>query len=103
MRLGIEHERHRKTDRDCGNKDRQNRFGRAMGEHYRRADLYDEPRNHCVAQCDAMNLPLFQLTEERAHLGPRRLSSVAHLRPHVEPGVSCAKFSATYVQEFVQE
>jgi hypothetical protein len=28
---------------------------------------------------------LFQLTEERVHIGPRRLSSVAHLTHLVEP------------------
>jgi hypothetical protein len=39
------------------------------------------------ADRDAIKLPLFQLTEERAHLDPRRLSSVAHLKRHVDPDV----------------
>jgi len=94
MPLGIEQKRHRKTECDCGNKDRQNPFGRAIGEHYRRADLYDEARNHRVAQCDAINLPLFQLTEERAHLGPRRPYSVAHFRHVVESATGHAKFQS---------
>ena len=45
-----------------------------------------EQERHRKAERDAINLPLFQLTEERAHLGPRRLSSVAHFKRHVEPG-----------------
>jgi hypothetical protein len=43
---------------------------RVVDGHDRRADLDDEPRNHSIAERDAINLPLFQLTEERVHLGP---------------------------------
>jgi hypothetical protein len=67
MRLGIELERHRKAERD---------------------DLHDEPGNHCTADRDAINLPLFQLTEERTHLSPRRLRSIAYLSHYVEPAVA---------------
>jgi hypothetical protein len=45
-----------------------------------------EQERHRKAERDAISLPLFQLTEERVHLGPRRLSIVAHLKRHVEPG-----------------
>jgi hypothetical protein len=34
---------------------------------------------------------LFQLTEERVHLCPRRLSSVAYLRHLVEPAIGFLK------------
>jgi hypothetical protein len=66
MRLGIELERDRKAERD---------------------DLHDEPGNHWTADRDAINLPLFQLTEERTHLSPRRLRSIAYLSYYVEPAV----------------
>jgi hypothetical protein len=33
---------------------------------------------------------LFQLTEERVHLGPRRLASIGHARHHVEPAIGYA-------------
>jgi len=52
---------------------------------------------------DATNLPLFELTEERTHLGLRRLPSFAHLKRHVEPTIGYVKFSAFGVLEFVQE
>src|SRR5215831_17626082 len=63
-----EHERDRKAERDHCDKDRQNPVGRVIGGHDCRADLDGEPAYHCVAQRDAINLPLFQLTEERVHL-----------------------------------
>jgi hypothetical protein len=63
----------------------QHPLGRVISGHGRRADLDDEPCNDSVADRDAIDLPLFQLTEERIHLGPRRLSSVAHLTHLVEP------------------
>jgi hypothetical protein len=92
MRLGTERERHRKAECTCGNKDRQNPFGLGIAEHYRRADLDDEPGHYCIAARDAINLPLFQLTEERVHFGRRCLGSVAHLRNGVERANRCAKF-----------
>jgi hypothetical protein len=64
MRLGIERERD-------GRKDRQNPLVRVTSGHSSRANLHDEPCNNCTAQRDAINLPLFQLPEERVHLGPR--------------------------------
>jgi hypothetical protein len=71
MRLGIERERRRKAERD---------------------DLHDEPGNHCMADRDAINLPLFQLTEERVHLSPGRLRSVGHLRHYVEHAIGLLKY-----------
>jgi hypothetical protein len=78
MRLGIEHERHGKTERDHRDKDRQNPFRRVVGRHDCRAYLNDEPGNHRIAERDAIDLPLFQFMEEGVHLGPRRLRSVAY-------------------------
>src|SRR4030095_8558964 len=91
MRLGIERERHRKAECTCGNKDRQNPFGLGIAEHYRRADLDDEPGHYCIAARDAINLPLFQLTEERVHLGPRRLRSIGYLSADVERAISSCR------------
>jgi hypothetical protein len=51
-----------------------------------------EHERHRKAKRDAIDLPLFQLTEERAHLGPRRLRSVGYSGHHVEPGNGYAKF-----------
>src|SRR4029453_16921261 len=65
-----EHKRYGKTKRDRRDKDRQNPLGRVIGGHDGRAYWEDEPCNNCIAERDAINLPLFQLTEERAHLGP---------------------------------
>jgi hypothetical protein len=78
MRLGIEHERHRTAERCYGNKDWQNPLGRVVGGHDSRAYLDDEPGNRCVAERDVINPPLFQLTEERVHLCPRRLRSIGY-------------------------
>jgi DMSO/TMAO reductase YedYZ molybdopterin-dependent catalytic subunit len=86
MRLGIERERHRKAERDHRDKDRQNPFRRVIGGHYCRAYLDGQPSNDCVAQRDAINLPLFQLTEQRVHLGSRRLHSIGYSGHHVESG-----------------
>ena len=47
-----------------------------------------EQERHRKAERDAINLPLFQLTEERTHLGPRRLRSIAYLSHSVEPTVA---------------
>jgi hypothetical protein len=88
MRLGIEHERHRKTECDYRVKDRQNPSGWVIDGPDCRADFDYAPCNYCIAQIDAINLPLFQLTEERVHLSPRRLRTVAYLRRHVEPVVA---------------
>ena len=60
----------RRIERDGYDKDRQNPLGRVVGGHDCRADLEDEPCNNCIAEGDAIDLPLFQLTEERAHLCP---------------------------------
>jgi len=87
MRLGIERERHRESECDRAIKARQNPFVPLIDGHDRCSDLDDEPCNRCVAQRDTINLPLFQLTEERAHLGPRRLRSIGHLRHYVESGI----------------
>jgi len=87
MRVGTEHERHRKTEREGGDKDRQNPYGHSTDQHYRRADLDDEPGNYCVAERDAIDLPLFQLTEEGAHRDPRRLRSIGYPRHSVEPAI----------------
>jgi len=51
-----------------------------------------EDERHRKAERDAIDLPLFQLTEERVHLGLRRQSSVAHLKRHVEPTIDYAQF-----------
>src|SRR5215471_12931667 len=77
MRLGIE--------RDCSDKDRRNPLGRMICGHDCCADLDDEPGNYCIAHRDAINLPLFQLTEEGVHLRLRRLRSVGYLTCDVEP------------------
>jgi hypothetical protein len=78
MRLRIEDERHAGTKHGHCDKGRQNPLRRVIGRHHCRADLDDKPRDHGVAQCDAINPPLFQLTEERVHLGPvaYRVSSI---------------------------
>ena len=86
MRLGIEHERHRKAERDHCDKDRQNPLGRVVSGHNRRAYLDDEPSNHCIAKRDAIHFPLFQLTEEGAHSDPGRLRSIGYSRHSVELG-----------------
>jgi hypothetical protein len=91
MRLGIERECHRKAERDCGDKDRQDPFGRVVSGHDRRAYLDEEPRNYCIADRDAINLLSFQLTEEQVHLGLRRLRSIVYLGHRVEPGTGSAK------------
>src|SRR5207247_3437507 len=65
-----QHERHGKTERNRRDKDRQNPLGRVIGGHDCRADLHDEPCNHCIAERDAIDLPLFQFTEEGVHLSP---------------------------------
>jgi hypothetical protein len=70
MRLGIERERHRESECDRAIKARQNPFVPLIDGHDRCSDLDDEPCNRCVAQRDTIDLPLFQLTEERAHLCP---------------------------------
>ena len=75
------------TERKRRGKGRQNPFGHAVGWHDFRAYL-DEPRNHRIAGRDAMNLPLFQLTEEGVHFSPRRLSSIGHLRHFVEDRIT---------------
>src|SRR4030095_10490500 len=94
MRPGIERKHHRKDERDCGEKDRKNPLGRVTGSHACRAYLDGEPRNYCKAERDAINLPLFQLTEERAHLSPRRLrASIGYSRPYVETGIPGLFFS----------
>jgi hypothetical protein len=77
MRLGIEH--------NCSDKDRRNPRGRVVGGHQRRANLDDKPCNHCIAARDAINLPFFQLTEERLHLSPRRLRIIRYFIYYVEP------------------
>jgi hypothetical protein len=74
MRLGIDRDGRDKDWHDC------------------RAYLDNEPGNHCVAERGAINLPLFQLTEERVHLSPRRLRSIGYRRHHVELGIDYAKF-----------
>jgi hypothetical protein len=43
---------------------------------------------HRKAERDAINLPLLQLTEERAHLSPRRLRSIGYSRHYVESGMT---------------
>jgi hypothetical protein len=83
MRLGIGCERHRNTKRDGRNKGRQNPLGRVVS-----GRDCDKPCNHGIPQRDAMNLPLFQLTEERAHFSPRRLPSIGYLGHHVEAGIT---------------
>lgn len=77
MRLGI--------GCDRVDKDRQNPRRRVVSRHDRRAHLDDKPSNHCVAERDAINLPLFELTEERAHFSPRRLRIIRYLSYYVEP------------------
>ncbi len=80
MRLGIERERHRESECDRAIKARQNPFVPLIDGHDRCSDLDDEPCNHCRAQRDTINLPLFQLTEERAHLGPVAYARVSAIR-----------------------
>src|SRR5215468_5801829 len=75
-----EHERHGKTKRNPRNKYRQNPLRCVVGRHDCRADLDDEPGNYCIAHRDAIDLPLFQLTEEGVHIRLRRLRSVGYLR-----------------------
>jgi hypothetical protein len=70
MPLGIECDR--------VDKDRQIPRGRVVGRHDCRAYLDDEPRNHGIPDHDAINLPLFQFTEEGIHLGPCRLRKVGY-------------------------
>src|SRR5439155_26897539 len=65
-----EHERHWKTECNCGDNEWQDPLRRVVSGDDRRANLDDEPGNYCVAHRDAIDLPLFQLTEERAHLFP---------------------------------
>jgi hypothetical protein len=76
MPFGIEDERHREAGRDCGNKHRQNPFGRVVGGHDRRASVDDQRGNGCIPERDAIDLPLLKLTEERVHLSPRRVRSI---------------------------
>jgi len=85
MRLGIDHERHRKAARDRRNKYRQNPFVPLIDGRDRCSELDREPCNYCVAERDAINLPLFQLTEERAHLCLRRLRIIRYFIYYVEP------------------
>ena len=47
-----------------------------------------EQERHRKAERDAINLPLFQLTEERTHLSPRRLRTLVYRRHDVEPVVA---------------
>jgi len=91
MRLGIEHGRHRKAERNRGDKDQQNPVGRVICRQDYRTYLDNEPWNDCVSQRDAIDLPLFQLTEERTHLGPRRLRSMSYSSHSVEAGIGHAK------------
>ena len=70
MRVGIERERDREPECDCVNKARQNPFASLVDGHDRCSNLDDEPFNYCMTERDAINLPLFQLTEERVHLSP---------------------------------
>src|SRR5262249_48596027 len=80
-----EHERHGKAKRNPRNKDRQNPLRGMVGGHDCRADLDDEPRNYCIAHRDAIDLPLFQLTEERVHVRLRRPGRISYLTCDVEP------------------
>src|SRR5262245_7875438 len=82
MRLGIE--------RDCSDKDRRNPLGPVIGGHDCRVDVDDEPANHYVAQCDAIDLPLFQFTEERAHLSSLvayAVSAIQRIRSSLDSAV----------------
>src|SRR4029453_15746177 len=67
-----EHERHGKPEAGHWEKNRQNPVGRVVGWHDCRADLDDQPSNHCVTERDTIDLPLFQFTEEGTHRDPRR-------------------------------
>src|SRR5215510_10134407 len=78
MPLGINRERHGKTERDCVNRARQHPFAPLTDGHDRCSDLEDKPGNDCAAQRETINLPLFQLTEERVHFDPRCLRSIGY-------------------------
>ena len=80
MRLGI--------GCDRVDKDRQNPRGRVVSGQNYRAYLDDKPSNYCVAERDAIDLPLFQLTEERAHFSPRRLRNIRYFSYYVEPAMA---------------
>ena len=86
------------TERNRRGKGWQNPFGHGVGWHDFRAYLDDEPCNHRIAGRDAIDLPLFQLTEERFHLGPRRLRSIGFFSHHVEPRFGHASLTARGVR-----
>ena len=86
-----EDERYGKTKRNRCNKHRQNPVGCVISWQDCRAYLDDQPSDHAVAERDAIDVPLFQLAEERVHVGLCCVRTVGHFSRYVEAAIQPRK------------